>query len=277
MHQNQSFLTILVSTLAAIASGCATTPAESGNEPSIESSDGSNDEPNAESDSDHEIRVPLVAEGITAINIMEPAGEDRQRLVELLSAGMTDTMRTRDGFGSGALHRSMDSDHIVNVARWRSTDDLAAAAELVESGGAPKMAEAFSLATPSFHPYTIVGQFSPTPEAVPTITEDGGLVTAINLLDPSESSMSQSELVEAMSEALEQEVLAQPGFVSATLYRSEDSSHVINYAQWDSAKSLGTMAERIESGGAPLLMGVFSTVAPDYHAYEVAEIVMGEQ
>lgn len=134
-----------------------------------------------------------------------------------------------------------------------------------------------SLAAPSFHPYTHVRQFSPSTEVVPTIAENGNLLTAINILDPSDSSMSQSELVEAVSEALEQEVLAQPGFVSPTLYRSEDSPHVVNYAQWDSAQSLGEMVDRLESGSAPLLAAVFSTVAPDYHTYEVAEIVMGKQ
>ena len=69
---------------------------------------------------------------------------------------------------------------------------------------------------------------------MPDIRENAGIVTQITTvkLNPGH----QDEVIDLMKERA-RFMAKQPGFVSISLHRSEDGSHVVNYVQWtDKAK-----------------------------------------
>ena len=76
---------------------------------------------------------------------------------------------------------------------------------------------------------------------MPEIRENNGVVTQITTVKvPADN---QSEVLELMKERA-RFMASQPGFVSVSLHRSEDGSHVVNYVQWKNREQL--------KGGAPL-------------------------
>jgi heme-degrading monooxygenase HmoA len=67
------------------------------------------------------------------------------------------------------------------------------------------------------------------------ITQDGDIVTSINVF--SCASQNQRHLINAWVRATEQTLGKLPGIISATLRRSKDATHVVNYAQWKSSEN----------------------------------------
>jgi quinol monooxygenase YgiN len=70
---------------------------------------------------------------------------------------------------------------------------------------------------------------------MPEIQQGNGVVTQITTVnvDPDK----QDEVLALMSERA-RFMSRQPGFVSISLHRSQDGSHVVNYVQWRDRKSL---------------------------------------
>lgn len=70
---------------------------------------------------------------------------------------------------------------------------------------------------------------------MPDIRENSGIVTQITTVKlPPDN---QEEVLELMTERA-RFMATQPGFVSVSLHRSEDGSHVVNYIQWTSREQL---------------------------------------
>lgn len=65
-----------------------------------------------------------------------------------------------------------------------------------------------------------------------TIDTRSGYLTLINVyeVDPEK----QTELIQALSDATDNVIRHQPGFLSVCLHRSLDGHKVVNYAQWAS-------------------------------------------
>jgi len=70
---------------------------------------------------------------------------------------------------------------------------------------------------------------------MPEIREDNGVVTQITTVKV--QAENQSEVLELMKERA-RFMARQPGFVSVSLHRSEDGSHVVNYVQWKDREQL---------------------------------------
>jgi heme-degrading monooxygenase HmoA len=69
---------------------------------------------------------------------------------------------------------------------------------------------------------------------MPDIRENAGIVTQITTVKMNPGN--QDEVISLMKERA-RFMARQPGFVSISLHRSEDGSHVVNYVQWtDKAK-----------------------------------------
>ena len=70
---------------------------------------------------------------------------------------------------------------------------------------------------------------------MPEIRDNNGVVTQITTvkLPPDR----QDEVLKLMTERA-RFMATQPGFVSISLHRSKDGSHVVNYVQWRDAKQL---------------------------------------
>jgi heme-degrading monooxygenase HmoA len=70
---------------------------------------------------------------------------------------------------------------------------------------------------------------------MPEIRESSDIVTQITTVKVPPDN--QSEVLQLMTERA-RFMATQPGFVSVSLHRSEDGSHVVNYVQWNSRKKL---------------------------------------
>lgn len=72
---------------------------------------------------------------------------------------------------------------------------------------------------------------------MPDIRETSGVVTQITTVKMQPDN--QDEIIKLMKERA-QFMARQPGFVSVSLHRSEDGSHVVNYIQWTDREKLKT-------------------------------------
>jgi heme-degrading monooxygenase HmoA len=70
---------------------------------------------------------------------------------------------------------------------------------------------------------------------MPEIRENHDIVTQITTVKTTPDN--QSDVLELMTERA-RFMATQPGFVSISLHRSEDGSHIVNYVQWTSRNKL---------------------------------------
>jgi heme-degrading monooxygenase HmoA len=70
---------------------------------------------------------------------------------------------------------------------------------------------------------------------MPEIDTTNGIVTQITTVRLTPEN--QAEVLKLMTERA-RFMAKQPGFVSVTLHRSKDGSHVVNYIQWTNAEKL---------------------------------------
>jgi heme-degrading monooxygenase HmoA len=70
---------------------------------------------------------------------------------------------------------------------------------------------------------------------MPEIKPDSGIVTQITTVKTTPEN--QDEVIQLMQERA-RFMSTQPGFVSVSLHRSQDRSHVVNYIQWTSREKL---------------------------------------
>jgi len=97
-----------------------------------------------------------------------------------------------------------------------------------------------------------------------TITEDGGVVTLINVFSCAPEN--QQHLIGAWIRATENTLGRLPGIISASLHRSKDGTRVVNYAQWKSSENWENLF-RVASESWFREMGKYAK--PDAHLYEV--------
>lgn len=93
---------------------------------------------------------------LTMINVLTPGVDGQDALVAQLQLALEGTLSKTPGFISGSVHRSLDSNHVVNYAQWSDQASLEAFVARLQSGDAPAMAAVFAMATPDFHPYSVV-------------------------------------------------------------------------------------------------------------------------
>ncbi|MDJ0567428.1 MAG: antibiotic biosynthesis monooxygenase family protein [Pleurocapsa sp. MO_192.B19] len=96
------------------------------------------------------------------------------------------------------------------------------------------------------------------------------ILTVINVLIPKPEE--QEKIISLLQKGMTDTMQHQPGFISANIHKSLDSSHVLVYAQWKDSASLQDAVKLIESGKALSMMEVFSIGNPEYHPYEVVSV-----
>jgi quinol monooxygenase YgiN len=213
------------------------------------------------------VQLDTKAEILTVINIMKPKKADKDKVLALLKEGINSTMTALDGYISSSVHSSLDNNYVINYSQWKSMDNLAVAADLVSSGGAPKMVEAFTKGSADYHPVKLVGQYKKT-EGKVFIDRKGELLTIINILKP-KVGITKQKLVALLDDALKNELLTQDGYISSTVLESMDNDYVINYSQWENQASLEAMVKRLQSGDAPKLGLAFSSSSTDFHPFSI--------
>jgi quinol monooxygenase YgiN len=96
------------------------------------------------------------------------------------------------------------------------------------------------------------------------------ILTVVNVLIPKLEE--QEKAISLLQKGMTDTMQHQPGFISANIHKSLDSSHILVYAQWENSASLQNAVKLIETGKAPSMMEVFSIGNPEYHPYEVVSV-----
>ncbi len=100
------------------------------------------------------------------------------------------------------------------------------------------------------------------------IVQGNAIVTLINVFTVALED--QQKLVDVLIETTETVMKIQPGFLSATLHKSLDGTHVVNYAQWRSREDVEAMQTRPEV--IPHIQAAQRLAHIEPHLYEVAFI-----
>lgn len=103
-------------------------------------------------------KVTIDKEGklLTIINILTPKdGTSKEELTLLLKNGVADDVLNQPGFISSTILESMNNNYVVNYSQWKDGASLQAMVARLQSGKAPKLAKAFSMSTPDYHPFSI--------------------------------------------------------------------------------------------------------------------------
>ena len=103
-----------------------------------------------------------------------------------------------------------------------------------------------------------------------SIEAETEILTVVNVLIPKPEE--QEKVVSLLQKGMTNTMQHQPGFISANIHKSLDSSHVIVYARWKDNASLQDAVKLIEAGKAPSMMEVFTIGNPEYHPYEVISV-----
>lgn len=103
------------------------------------------------------VRIDCNNEILTIINFLTPnEGVSASEVAAELSEAMTLEVADTPGFVSATVHESLDSPLVVNYAQWQDQRGLSQIVAELEAGESPELAEAFSLASPDFHPFELV-------------------------------------------------------------------------------------------------------------------------
>lgn len=92
------------------------------------------------------------------------------------------------------------------------------------------------------------------------IQEGTSIVTLVNVftVDPKD----QQRLVERWQQATEEVIRHLPGFISANVHRSLDSTKVVNYAQWESQEAFDATRHNPETSAYLRRLGQTGSAAP---------------
>ena len=97
-----------------------------------------------------------------------------------------------------------------------------------------------------------------------TITEDGGVVTLINVF--SCEPQNQQHLIDAWMRATENTLGRLPAILSASLHRGKDGTRAVNYAQWKSSENWENL---FSIGSESWFREMGKYAKPGAHLYEV--------
>jgi quinol monooxygenase YgiN len=106
---------------------------------------------------------------VALINVFDVGAANQEALIDLLTEGAKKVMRHRPGFVSLSVLASNDGSRVVNLAQWRSYEDVKATLADAEVQAYSRRAAALAQATP--HVYSVVsvhrapaGDSSDTPD-----------------------------------------------------------------------------------------------------------------
>ncbi|MFY1622006.1 antibiotic biosynthesis monooxygenase [Micromonospora sp. WMMD723] len=100
-----------------------------------------------------------MSDPVTFVNVIDVDPSRQQELIDLLVEGTEKVVARRPGLVSVTLLASLDRTRVVNVARWRSADDVRATQADPEAAGYARRTAALAQADPGL--YTVVGEFTP--------------------------------------------------------------------------------------------------------------------
>lgn len=93
---------------------------------------------------------------LTMINVLTPEPGKQADVVAALNDGLGAQVANMPGFISATIHKSLDNEYVVVYAQWRDQAAVDEAVKRIQTGGAPSMMTAFTIASPEFHPYDVI-------------------------------------------------------------------------------------------------------------------------
>ncbi|MFY1683351.1 antibiotic biosynthesis monooxygenase family protein [Micromonospora sp.] len=99
-----------------------------------------------------------MSDPVTFVNVIDVDPSRQQEVIDLLVEGTEKVVSRRPGFVSVTLLASLDRTRVVNVARWRSADDVRATQADPEAAEYARRTAALAQASPGL--YTVVGEFT---------------------------------------------------------------------------------------------------------------------
>ena len=94
---------------------------------------------------------------VTYVNVLAPAeGVTLDALATQLTTAMENDASKMPGFRSASVHVARDGAYVLNYAQWDNTASVDAVVAALGEGRLPDLAQAFSMASPEFHPYDVV-------------------------------------------------------------------------------------------------------------------------
>ncbi|MBM7078844.1 antibiotic biosynthesis monooxygenase [Micromonospora humida] len=100
-----------------------------------------------------------MSDPVTFVNVIDVDPSRQQEVIDLLVEGTEKVVSRRPGLVSVTLLASLDRTRVVNVARWRSADDVRATQADPEAAEYARRTAALAQASPGL--YTVVGEFTP--------------------------------------------------------------------------------------------------------------------
>ncbi|WP_431887062.1 antibiotic biosynthesis monooxygenase family protein [Micromonospora wenchangensis] len=100
-----------------------------------------------------------MSDPVTFVNVIDVDPSRQQEVIDLLVEGTEKVVSRRPGFVSVTLLASLDRTRVVNVAQWRSADDVRATQADPEAAEYARRTAALAQASPGL--YTVVGEFTP--------------------------------------------------------------------------------------------------------------------
>ncbi|WKU05756.1 antibiotic biosynthesis monooxygenase [Micromonospora sp. HUAS LYJ1] len=99
-----------------------------------------------------------MSDPVTFVNVIDVEPSRQQEVIDLLVEGTEKVVSRRPGFVSVTLLASLDRARVVNVARWRSADDVRATQADPEAAEYARRTAALAQASPGL--YAVVGEFT---------------------------------------------------------------------------------------------------------------------
>ncbi len=97
-----------------------------------------------------------MSQPVTFINVIDVDPSKAQEVVDILKEGTDKIMSRRPGFVSATILVNSDRTRVVNIARWRSADDIRATQADPAAAEYAKRTSAIATATPGI--YTTVSE-----------------------------------------------------------------------------------------------------------------------
>lgn len=92
---------------------------------------------------------------LTMINVLTPTKGTQEEVAASLQDGLENYVSKMPGFITASVHQSLDNDYVVVYAQWDDQASVDGAVKNIQGGEAPPMLEAFTKASPEFHPYRV--------------------------------------------------------------------------------------------------------------------------
>jgi quinol monooxygenase YgiN len=173
--------------------------------------------------------------------------EGQQDLVKAAIDNTEKVMKMKPGFISASFQRSLDSNHVLNYAQWKSREIYHNSMTNMTSDedkilGINRATIDQSTLDIDINIYEV--ELTSGKHNI-TISKDNDLATFVNFF--SVEPKNQQKLIDLWKKFVKDVAEKQPGLISANLHKSFDGTRAVNYAQWKTKEDQERMIDSDEA------------------------------